>query len=144
MTARPPTSTELEAALAQRIADSGLARYQATGAYPASEIPASSSAPCPTSRTPRSSSTSTTTTATATHTRRSTSVQFRVPVQHGQPPDAEQLGNRVFRRPRRPRQRTLQQVSGGLIRVLHCHRHLRAPAAPTATAAGPALTPTPS
>lgn len=129
MTARPPTSDELEAALAQRIADSGLAHYQATGAYPASEVPAIFFGTMPDKpnaailinvynddrdRDPH----------TPIYL-----VQLRFRSSTGSRRDAEQLGNRVFDDlDDRVNERSNSQW--GPIRVLHCHRHLRAPAAP--------------
>ncbi|MBM4685489.1 hypothetical protein GS532_16775 [Rhodococcus hoagii] len=58
-------------------------------------------------------------------------VQLRFRSNTGSRRDAEQLGNRVFDDlDDRVNERSNSQW--GPIRVLHCHRHLRAPAAPDA------------
>ncbi len=128
MTARPPTSTELESALAQRIADSGLARYQATGAYPASEVPAIFFGSMPDK--PNA--------AILVNVYSEPSrdphcpiylVQLRFRSNTGDRRATEQLANRMFDDlDDRTNERSNSQW--GPIRVLHCHRHLRAPAEP--------------
>ncbi|MGW2095777.1 phage tail terminator protein [Promicromonospora sukumoe] len=131
MTARAPTSDELEAALAQRIADAGHARYFLAGLYPPSEVPAIFFGTMPDKpnaailinvynddrdRDPH----------TPIYL-----VQLRFRSNAGDRRATEQLANRVFDDlDDRVNERSNSQW--GPIRILHCYRHLRAPAAPDA------------
>lgn len=131
MSARAPTSDELEAALAGRIADSGLARYQATGAYPPSDVPAIFFGTMPDKpnaailinvynddrdRDPHNPI---------------YLVQLRFRSNTGDRRATEQLANAAFDDlDDLVNERSNSQW--GTVRVLHCHRHLRAPAAPDA------------
>ncbi|AEV51981.1 phage tail terminator protein [Prescottella equi] len=130
MTPRPPTSDELEAALAQRLHDMGLADYQPTGAYPTNlTVPAVFFGSMPDKpngavlinvynddreRDPH----------TPIYL-----VQLRFRSISGTRRDTERMANWTFSAlDDRVNERSNSQW--GAIRVLHCHRHLRAPAEP--------------